>query len=379
MARARTPRSARRRRWFWGVYALFILLLIETVARLYWCSYGPVSFYNVPRRLIWVFYPEFKSVLRNDILNYDADYKILILGGSSVMPQWGAIEQVLRERLANKTGRPVRIDNLGGEGHTTRDSLIKYRQLKRHRYDLVIVYDGINDCRTNNVPPSEFRPDYSHYAWYYLVNREDRIGSRRISVLPFTLNYARVRLFGGSFQPVDMPGSDVVRYGNDVKSRGPFKENLREIVKIAGERNEPVLLMTFASWTPPNYTHELFRRKMLDYTLHSVATQLWGAPPFVVKSVAEHNDAVRELVQEEIQASAKEGAPPRLLFIDQAKFIPGEGGYFNDICHLTVAGSEKWVENLMPAIAPIIDSKKLPPLATKNPPLVDPNHIDMDL
>lgn len=377
MTRARTPRSARRRRWFWGVYALFILLLIEFALRFYWSSYGYMHLYNAPRRLIRVFYPEFKTVLRNDILDYDADYKILLLGGSSVMPRWGAIEQVLRERLTNKTGRPVRIDNLGGEGHTTRDSLIKYRQLKRHRYDLVIVYDGINDCRTNNVPTGQFRPDYSHYAWYYLVNREDRVGPHRISVIPFTLDYARARLFGGSFQPVDMPTADMVRYGGEIKSRGPFKENLREIRTIAAGRNEPVVLMTFASWTPPNYTHELFSRKMLDYTLHSVATQLWGAPPFVVKGVAEHNDAVRELVQE-IQASTKAGAP-QLMFVDQAKLIPGEGRYFNDLCHLTVAGSEKWVENVMPVIAPVIDAKKLPPLATKNAQLVRSDRIDLDL
>lgn len=337
-----------------------------------------MDLYNAPRRLIWVFYPEFKTVIRNDIVNYDADYKILLLGGSSVMPQWGAIEQVLRERLTNKTGRPVRIDNLGAEGHTTRDSLIKYRQIRRHRYDLVIVYDGINDCRTNNVPPEQFRADYSHYSWYYLVNREERIGSRRISVLPFSLNYARVRLFGGGFQPVEMPSSKNVRYGSEIKSRGPFKENLREIVKIAADRREPVLLMTFATWTPDNYSHELFSRKMLDYTAHSVATQLWGAPPFVVKGVAEHNDAVRELVRE-IQAAPKNGVTPQILFVDQAQLIPGEGKYYNDICHLTVAGSEKWVENVIPAIAPIIDAKKLQPLATKNPAMVDSSNINMDL
>ncbi len=378
MTRARTPRSARRRRWFWGVYGLFILLLVELVLRFYWCQFGFMHLYNAPRRLIQVFYPEFKTVLRNDILDYDADYKILLLGGSSVMPQWGAVEQVLRERLTNKTGRPVRIDNLGGEGHTTRDSLIKYRQLKRHRYDLVIVYDGINDCRTNNCPPETFRPDYSHYAWYYLVNREERIGPRRISVIPFTIDYARVRLFGGSFQPVDMPKSDMVRYGAEIKSRGPFKENLREICKIAAERNEPVVLMTFAAWTPPNYSHELFARKMLDYTLHTVATQLWGAPPFVAKGIGEHNEAVRELVRE-LRVGTPAGPVSRVLFVDQANLIPGEGRYYNDICHLTVAGSEKWVENLMPVIAPVIDSKSLPPLAAKHPPLVDPNRINLDL
>ncbi|MCE5228190.1 GDSL-type esterase/lipase family protein [bacterium] len=372
MTRVRPPRTFRRRRWFWGVYILFILLLFETGARFYWCSYGWLNFYNVPSRLMWVFYPEFRNVIRNDVLNYDADYKILLLGGSSVLPPWGAIEQVLRERLTNATGRPVRIDNLGGEGHTTRDSLIKYRHLNRHRYDLVIVYDGINDCRTNNVPAGIFKSDYSHYAWYYLVNREDRVGGRQWSAIPFTISYMWARMFSGHFLPVEMPSAEMLRYGEEIKSRGPFKENLREILDIAGRRGEPVMLMTFATWMPENYSHELFTRKMLDYTLHSVATQLWGSPPFVAKGVAEHNGAIREL------AGEMKGRP-EVLFVDQANLIPGEGKYYNDICHFTVAGSEKWVENAMPPILKLLEKKKLPPLATKNAQTIAPDQINMEL
>lgn len=370
MTRVKTPRSARRRRLFWGLYALFILLLVETVLRFFWMSSGLVTFYNVPRRLYWAFYPELETVILHDITNYDADYKILLLGGSSVMPQWGAIEQVLRERLTSATGRPVRIDSLGGEGHTSRDSMLKYKLLARHRYDLVIVYDGINDCRTNNVPPDKFKPDYSHYAWYHLVNREMQVGPRRLSVIPFTFGYAKARFFGGQYLPVEKPSPEMLRYGNDIKSRGPFKQNFAEIIRIAGERGEPVLLMTFASYMPPNYNHELFIKKMLDYTLHSVATGLWGTPTFVARGVAAHNDAIRELANEK---------HPSVYFVDQAAMIPAEGKYYNDICHLTVAGSERWVDNVMPIILNLFNAKNLPPLATKNSPRVDPEHINMDL
>ncbi|MEN6625156.1 MAG: SGNH/GDSL hydrolase family protein [Candidatus Sumerlaeia bacterium] len=370
MTRVKPPRPSRRRRLFWAVYAVFILLLVEAGLRLIWMGSGLVTFTNVPRRLYWVFYPELNKVILNDITEYDADYKILLLGGSSVMPQWGAIEQVLRERLTGELGRPVRIDNLGGEGHTTRDSLVKYRLLNRHRYDLVIVYDGINDCRTNNVPSSMFKPDYSHYAWYSMVNREEKVGPRRISVIPFTIGYVTARFFGGKqFLPVDRPAREMLRYGDEIKSRGPFKDNLAEILKIAGERNEPVMLLTFAYHIPLNYDADLFQEKMLDYTLHSVGIQLWGAPTFIAKGIAAHNEAVRELAREN----------PRAPFVDIAGLIPREGRYFNDICHLTVAGSEAWVDNVMPPVLELFKKKDLPPPGTKNAKPIDPDKIDFDL
>src|SRR5258707_744797 len=58
-----------------------------------------------------------------------------------------------------------------GVAGSSRDSLIKYLQLGDDQFELVIVYDGINDVRMNCCPREQFRDDYSHCSWYYEIQK----------------------------------------------------------------------------------------------------------------------------------------------------------------------------------------------------------------
>jgi len=65
-----------------------------------------------------------------------------------------------------------------------------------------------------------------------------------------------------------------------------------------------------------------------------------GAPENVMKAVDAHNEVVRRTAIEF----------PEVHLIDQAKMMPRGRLYFNDVCHLTVAGSEVFVANLMETV-----------------------------
>ena len=38
---------------------------------------------------------------------------------------------------------------------------------------MVVVHDGINDTKMNNVPPARFQEDYGQVPWYQIVNAPD--------------------------------------------------------------------------------------------------------------------------------------------------------------------------------------------------------------
>ena len=44
--------------------------------------------------------------------------------------------------------------------HTSRASVIKYDFLSKYRFDVVLIYEGINDLWANHVTPERFRDDY---------------------------------------------------------------------------------------------------------------------------------------------------------------------------------------------------------------------------
>ena len=136
---------------------------------------------------------------------------------------------------------------------------------------------------------------------------------------------------------MDAPRADWLQYGADIKSAAAFESNLREIVSLAGERQETLLLMTFATYVPAGYTPESFRARKLGYTLHLSPIEMWGTPANVLSAVMRHNDAVRRV------ADGETG----LRFVDQAREMPPEGRYFNDVCHLTSAGSRVFVQNML--------------------------------
>jgi hypothetical protein len=324
--------------------AAVTLVLLEGSARLYWKVRFGVPLTR-PRTVLNALYPELWEVewKDRDLVRSGAP-SILLLGGSVLHRRWGNVEQELRERLTATLHRPVAIYNMAAIGHTSRDSYVKYRALAGRRFDLVVFYHGINDARANNAPPEVFRPDYSHYAWYAAVDVLDRHRDDAWLVLPYTIEFlairARERLGLVRYVPMDAPRPEWLPYGRDVKSAAAFAANLDGVLEIAHARHEPVLLMTFATWVPPDYSAAAFTARTLDYALHLSPIEMWGTPENVGAAVARHNEIVRDV-------AARDGT---VRLVDQAQEMPKGGRWFNDVCHLTSAGSRRFVANMLPAV-----------------------------
>jgi hypothetical protein len=352
---ARVPDRANRRARWRGfavvlVAALISFVLAEVTARLYWRLCCGVSLLK-PGDVLYAFYPELQAsgelpeVLRTvaptQATQTDEFYDILLLGGSVLHKSWGSVEMELREQLAYMGQRKVRIFNLAIPAHTSRDSLLKYAALRDARFDLVIFYHGINEVRVNNVPPEIFREDYGHYSWYESVNALAHYHGTAFLALPYTLHYlgisARYNLTKDHYISTYVVRKDWIQYGRASRSAASFKNNLERIIGLASQRGDQMLLMTFATHVPQNYSRDAFNKKQLDYGLHRSPIEWWGLREHVVASVDVHNEIVRELAAQD----------RNILFVDQAQSMPRSGQYFNDPCHLTGPGSARFAENIV--------------------------------
>jgi hypothetical protein len=325
--------------------ALLCVVSAEVAARAFWFLRFGVPFRN-PGRILYAYYPELRIVDNERPAHGNKFYDILFLGASTLHKDWGQVEQDLLEQLAYSGHRNVRIFNLAKQSQTSRDSWLKYAALGAARFELVVFYDGINEARANNAPPEIFREDYSHYSWYKTVNALAPYHGTTSFALPYTLHSLAIGmqyiLTKGRYVPTDRPRRDWVHYGRDPRSAVSFKHNLGAILDLAARRGDRVLLMTFATYVPEDYSLKAFKAKRLDYGLHLTPLEIWGAPEHVLKTVAVHNEIVRSL------AAQHEG----VLFVDQASLMAGEPRYFNDPCHFTAVGSSKFVEYLLMGLLP---------------------------
>ena len=330
----------------WLLWVGGTLAAAEVAARGFWAlRFGiPVAH---PERVLPAWYPELPSVERASPSRDDGTYDVLLLGGSVLHPRWGNVTQELYEQLAYAGHRDVRIFNLARKAHTSRDSLLKYEALEDERFDLVVVYHGINETRANVIPPLFFREDYSHLPWYRRVNAVAPFHGRAHFALPYTLaflsNALDVALHPERYHDPDHPRAEWLAYGAEIRSAGTFRRNLEAVLARAEERGDPVVLMSFATHLPGDYSLEAFREGRLDYGLHVSPVELWGDPQHVMAGVEEHNQVVRQLAE----------AHPDVLFVDQAELLPASGSYYNDVCHLSGAGSARFAGNLVEALLPI--------------------------
>lgn len=335
-----------------ALLSLVTLALMECAARGFWrLGYGiPLS---RPDTVLYAVYPELWQLgWKGSEYRARKPVRILLLAGSVMHPAWGSIEQTLRERLASHLRRPIVVLNMASIGHTSRDSLVKYEAMARERFDLVVVYHGINDARANVVPPGRFRADYSHYAWYDAVEALRTCPRASGLLLPCTLRFlavaARNRLGLVEYVGMDAPRRDWRQYGADIKSEATFQANLEAIVLAAHERGDPVLLMTFAAHIPADYSPEAFAERRLDYTLHLSPLEMWGEPAHVVAAIDRHNSVVRSIARNDTSVG----------LVDQATRMARAGVYYNDVCHLTTAGSVLFVENMYREIAERLRSRR---------------------
>ena len=314
-----------------------------------------------PERILQAYYPGLREIDGGSPAWTGGRLHVLLLGGSTLHPRWGTVQAELREQLAFAGYRGVRVFNLAAQGQTSRDSRLAYEAIGNEHFDLIVVYDGINEARVNNVPPDLFRDDYGHYGWYEVVNALARHHGQARLALPYTLEYLLLRLrqvaFASHYVPKNRPRPDWLTYGETVRSAGPFEANLRAIIARAASRGERVLLMTFATWIPEDYSLARFQEDRLGYGLHLTPLELWGEPLNVQRAVAAHNAVVHALAREY----------PQVGFVDQARLLGGKARWFNDPCHLTLLGAHRFVRNLLPVVLQTLRERKPAGLVSPSP------------
>jgi len=331
---------------------LFMAILIiggELVSRVFWMLDRKAPFWSA--KSVWyAHYPQMKTSGVEDtvISNTDETYDILILGGSTISEEFGSIGKQLEAGLPERLGRPVRVFNLAYAAHNSRDSMLKHRWLAHQHFDLVVIYDGINDTRMNNAPPGLFRDDYSHCTWYKHLNYLDNHPFLFQAALPFTVLYTGDRVAEAVglvwYLPRLNPRDDWMEHGKDVRTREPFQNNLREIASMARKKNERVVLMTFAYHIPANYSLEAFLARQLDYPPeidYGAPVEIWGKPEHVIAALDQQNEAIRELAVQN----------PEAIFIDQQRLLPDSGKLYVDCCHFTKEGCTLFTQHILAALA----------------------------
>jgi hypothetical protein len=319
------------------------LVCLEATARLFFWIEDGVPLRH-PDRALYLYYPELRDSDEGYPSRDGQSFDVLLLGESVLHPDWGEVAQALREALAFSGRRDVRIFNLAKPAHTSRDSWLKYAAIPSARFRLVVVYDGMNETRANNVPPDLYRDNYSHYSWYEGANAIAPYHGNARFVLPYTGRYIvtalRAALHSDRYVPTNSPIAEWEQYAARPRSPESLRQNLENIVRVAHERGDPLMLMTFATYVPANYSKLAFRAKALDYGTHLSALEIWGAPQFVRLAIDQQNAVIRDLASRHHE----------VLFVDQARLMTGSNRYFNDPCHLTVAGSSVFAQHIVDAL-----------------------------
>ncbi len=306
-----------------------------------WSVKYNASFLN-PQGYIFHFYPSLKAALDKD---EDPNcYDILLLGGS-VLKSF-EFEDELKNGFAGNLKKKIRIYNLAMPAYTSLDSYYEYKNLLNKKFSLVIYYDGINDLFLNNCPLSVFKEDYSHFSWYNEINQFERLGRVNFISLPFTFYCIRAKI-REKLNPLEyilsgtnMPRQGWVRYGSDIKTKNSYRENIFKILEIAEKKKEPVVLMTFASYVPENYSLENFNKRLLDYGSYYCPIEIWGSPENIKKGILTNNQTIEDLIQ----------YYTNITFIDQDKLVPKNGNYFDDPCHFSQKGYQEFTSNILDAL-----------------------------
>jgi len=332
-----------RRRLYRCLCVLGMLLIGEIGCRAWWMLRCKTGFFGT--RVMDGWYPELKAAReRRDSADLqDADH-VLLLSGSCMDPNWGAVERAIAESLSAPGKRRVLTHNLSAPGRTSRDSLIKYREMGDRRFHRVIVCDGFNEIPINYSPPEVFRSDYSHYAKYALIDAAERHRELPFLVAPYSVRMAwseTVRKLGFSDRRDAGPRPEHRQHVAAVRTAESLRENLRAIVRLAQGRGAEVVLCTHPAYVPADHTDEKFARRELDYGLHSIPITLWGGADEVRLVMRRHNDVVREV-------AAETGA----ILVDQERLLPKSRAVYNDVCHLTVEGSRLFAANVAAAVRP---------------------------
>jgi hypothetical protein len=361
--RPRLPRTPGRRLVFLALYLGFCWGVVWLGVRLFWLVGSAVPFSQRPSA--WDhYYPRLRQagLVEQPAARPDKRFDLLLLGGSVLDPAWGSVGAELERRLESRLPGRWRLANLGQAGFTSRDSLLQYQHLARQRFDLVVVYDGINDTRLNCCPPELFRDDYTHAIWYRQFAEELAGGTpslSRVAVAGVRSALDRNRL--------GTPEPELLEFAAQPQTPRCLRANLSTLCDLAVERGDPLVLLTFAWHIPPEYTLQKFGDDLLDYApqgKNRCAAELWGKAEYVAHALRLQNDEIRALAADwHTRSSTAAEKPPQnrpetppVRLLDMEERLPHTGEIFIDPCHLTERGSAEFVEILWPVVAEAIES-----------------------
>ena len=338
-----------------ALYVLYLCLLCELSARLFLAAHYGVPLLR-PATLIYKLYPQLAMAHQQQGTAAHELFDILLLGGSVLNRDWSDVEQLLGEELQRRGSEPFRIFNMAQPAHTSLDSLYKYRRLDSQRFDLVIVYHGINDIRANCCPDEVFQDAYQHYRWYRLTGFLDR--TRQLSwlaspaVLQLSQTVLQEQLGLITPMPREQPRRDWLQHGATIKTAATFRHNLLEMNELATTRGDTLLLATFAWYLPDSYSLSRFTTGSLDYAgcERSCAVEhYWGLPQHVVTGLKVHNRIIREIAR----------TRPEPGLVDLAQLMPAQGMLFCDICHLSPQGSRLMAHHLAMEVLQVMETSKV--------------------
>ena len=355
--RPRWPRSRGRRLVFLALYLGFCWGVVWLGVRLFWLVGSAVPFSQRPSA--WDhYYPRLRQagLVAQPATRTDNRFDLLLLGGSVLDPEWGTVEAELQRRLEARLPGRWRLANLGQAGFTSRDSLLQYQHLgeQRQRFDLVLVYDGINDTRLNCCPPELFRDDYTHAIWYRQFADELARGTptlSRVAVAGVRSAFDRNRL--------GTPDPELLDFAAVPQTPRCLRANHAALCELAVERGDPLVLLTFAWHIPPDYTLQKFGDDELDYARQGknrCAAELWGKAEHVAHALRLQNEEIRALAADWRERGGTTAGWPGVRLLDMEEQLPHTGEIFIDPCHLTERGSAAFVEILWPVVAEAIES-----------------------
>ncbi|OJV13436.1 MAG: hypothetical protein BGO21_16125 [Dyadobacter sp. 50-39] len=325
-------------------YSIFILMLAgtgELFSRAFLCFCG-YSFLKPSEYIFDGFYKNLKEPAGREVGGAGKKTRILILGGSVVSPGYSDLHIRLDTILTRKFGntKDFEVINVAAPAHTSLDNLLKYSLLEQERFDLLIYYEGINDTRVNNIPPSSFKDDYSHVKWYSDIHQLLRHPEIDITVIPYLLDKAFSaiydRLSGEIYlEPIGVDPR-FAKFGHQLRTKASYHKNLESIAALAKARGDKLMLVSYASYFPPDplsgnesdnryYTHCMF----------ATPVTMWGKPANVKAGIAQHNQEIRKVATQYGTA-----------FLDLEKRMPKDSSLFCDVCHISEPGARRFAEEI---------------------------------
>lgn len=324
------------------VFISLLFIVTELLLRIGLVFFG-YPFLRPSNYIFEGFYSNMETLRHTEIRRGDDVQDILILGGSVVSTPWSQLESRLDTILQKKLGNNTRFAfyNIAGAGHTSRDNALKYSLLKDKEFDLVIYYEAINENRANNIPPAQFKKDYTHIRWYRDIQLLLAHPEINITVIPYLIDKLTGqigdRLRHRIYISQEQVDPEFARFGGDIKTGESYRQNIGQIIQTAKSRGDKLLLMSYASFFPENVVLTGEQKDMTHFAGCNYASPvvIWGRPDNVKKGIAVHNQMLRSLVQKH-----------NVTFLDMENRMPKDSTLFCDVCHVSERGAQRFANEM---------------------------------